>query len=319
MEEFATDPNRVAMRDMMKIWGVGRFTATELVKDYKTIAQVRAAVKMGKVTLDRNQYIGLLCYEDILEDMTRAEVESIFSIVEPLFKRRYPSVEMCIAGSYRRGKEACGDVDIFVTHPDFKMEVPPRALGEIVDELRMVGHIAYHLTFISGMNPKLYETLPSEIIANLTNPRRYGHRTTKSDNFSSSSYMGVFNSPVVPGKRRRVDIKFYPYRERVFARDLYFTGNGHFNRAMRFWASKKFGYTLNDHGLFHQHTSTRVMEAQCEREVFDKLQLAWKDVSERDCFDAVHSSILGGDNAFELPELNRAALHKESQEHAWVK
>ena len=51
----------------------------------------------------------------------------------------------------------------------------------------------------------------------------------KGEKFSGSSYMGVFNSPVVEGRRRRVDIKLYPYRERAFA-SLYFTGNGFFNR-----------------------------------------------------------------------------------------
>ena len=58
-------------------------------------------------------------------------------------------------------------------------------------------------------------------------------------NYSSAMYMGVFNSPVHSGKRRRIDIKIYPYRERVFAY-LYFTGNGHFNRSMRLWSKRKF-------------------------------------------------------------------------------
>ena len=38
-------------------------------------------------------------------------------------------------------------------------------------------------------------------------------------------YMGCLYSPSNPRVRRRVDIKFYPYRERAFAM-LYFTGNG---------------------------------------------------------------------------------------------
>jgi hypothetical protein len=41
-----------------------------------TIAQVRAAVEAGQITSDRNQYIGLLCYEDILEELSRLEVET---------------------------------------------------------------------------------------------------------------------------------------------------------------------------------------------------------------------------------------------------
>mgnify|MGYP001221257859 CR=1 FL=1 len=54
------------------------------------------------------------------------------------------------------------------------------------------------------------------------------------------SYMGVFISPVDKEKRRRVDIKFYPYREKAFA-TIYFTGSGWFNRAMRWYAITKKG------------------------------------------------------------------------------
>jgi DNA polymerase/3'-5' exonuclease PolX len=63
--------------------------------------------------------------------------------------------------------------------------------------------------------------------------------------------MGVFASPTVQGVRRRVDIKFYPYSERIKA-SLYFTGNGHFNRLLRLWATRKFDYRLSDYGLEHK-------------------------------------------------------------------
>jgi hypothetical protein len=45
---------------------------------FTIIAQVRAAVEAGQITLDRNQYIGLLCYEDILEELSSLEVETFF-------------------------------------------------------------------------------------------------------------------------------------------------------------------------------------------------------------------------------------------------
>jgi hypothetical protein len=203
-----------------------------------------------------------------------------------------------------------------ITHPDYGTTVPPRALGKVLDQLRSDGHIAHHLTFVSGMDPAKYETLAPDIQTKLTNPRRYGQPKGKHDKSNCASYMGVFHSPCIQGKCRRVDIKFYPYRERVYA-SLYFTGNGHFNRAMRLWATRKLSYTLNDHGLFAAGTSTSVMEAQTEKGVFEKLGLAWKEVTERDCFDAVHGKG-NGESALQLRELSRTALREENERHAWV-
>lgn len=316
LRELRTDPQRVVMQRFMKIWGVGPVKARELLSaGYSTIEEVKRAADEGEILLDRNQYIGLLCYEDIQEEMTRTEVERIFNIVEAAFKTHYSAAVLEIMGSYRRGKTACGDVDILVTHPSFNIELPGNALGEIIDLLHMQGHIAHHLTYINGMMSSTTDRLGFHMRSRLTNPRQYGVHSYKYDSpVSGSSYMGVFHSPCVPGRNRRVDIKWYPYRERVFA-TLYFTGNGYFNRAMRLWASRKYSYTLNDHGLFLVDTNTRVMEAATERQVFDKLGLMWKEAGERDCFDAIQGN---GESAVQLKELSRRALDQDSREHKWI-
>ncbi|KAI2495369.1 DNA-directed DNA polymerase [Fragilaria crotonensis] len=117
-------------------------------------------------------------------------------------------------------------------------------------------------------------------------------------NPTSQSYMGVFISQSVPGVRRRIDIKFYPFRERAFA-SLYFTGCGWFNRSMRLWATRKKNLLLNDHGLFladgKGHHVPRpdeklLHEALSEADVFDILGLVYKQPHERDCFDDVVST-----------------------------
>jgi DNA polymerase lambda len=287
-----------------------------LSSGYETIDQVKEAVKSGKLVLERNQYIGLDYYDDIQEEMVRSEVEKIAAIITDAFKMRYPSAEITIMGSYRRGKSACGDVDLLITHPDYYDEVPPCALGQVVNELLDQGQISHHLTFIAGMNHDNYESLPQSVASKvLIKPKPYGSKDQK-DKLSGSSYMGVFHSPVVKGRRRRVDIKFYPYRERIFAA-LYFTGNGYFNRSMRLWANRKFHYTLNDHGLFKKGTNERVLKATSERQVFDVLGLVWKESHERDCFDAVVGKGTG-ETAVQLEDLSKSDLRQESQEHAWI-
>jgi len=100
------------------------------------------------------------------------------------------------------------------------------------------------------MDPARFETLDPKVAEKLVNPETFGRAKEKADKTRGSMWMGIFNSPVVKGMRRHVDIKFYPYSERVYA-TLYFTGNGYFNRSMRLWAkeNKKYKLKLSDHGF----------------------------------------------------------------------
>lgn len=323
--EFENDSQRKAMNVMMQIWGVGRVRATELVTaGYRRIGDVKQALMNGTLHFDRNQYIGLICYDDINERMSRTEVEAIATIIKSFVQNRHTtSAETVIMGSYRRGKETCGDVDILITHPDYIDTVPSYALGEIVDELCTAGHVAFHLTYISGMKPELYETLPAHVAKQLTHPKSYGRSKEKKDKYSMSSWMGVMNSPLIPGKRRRVDIKFYPYSERYFA-SLYFTGNGHFNRSMRLYATRKYNYMLSDHGLIDKSTERPIIyHPTSERDIFDVLGLQWKETNERECFDDVkpYDDKLDGsgpDSRSHRLELTREEVTRDSTEHVWI-
>jgi DNA polymerase/3'-5' exonuclease PolX len=325
--ELQTDPKRVRIRKFMNVWGVGIVRARELARVASNVDELRRALDEGRIKLDRNQLIGLECYEDIQEEMSREEVEAIFAIVKDCVELRFPSAELSLMGSYRRGvKATCGDADILITHPDHVPTVPPMWLGRIVDDLCAKDHVAYHLTFISGMRPERFETLPVDAERHMADPSHYGRAAEKSAKHASSSYtyMGVFHSPVVPGRRRRVDIKFYPYQERAFA-SLYFTGNGHFNRSIRLWSDRKRHATLNDHGLFERGTSMRVRD-RCgkdflpreEREIFDWLGLAWREPHERDGFDAVEDvdgSVL---DATRLSQKEKEHWLTGEAEHPWI-
>lgn len=317
--EFETDPKRIAMKKMMDIWGVGRVKAMELVlAGYRDIGQVRAKIVEHKLTLDRNQLVGVECYEDILEEMGRDEVEAIGRIVEQTVQQIYPGADLEIMGSYRRGNKGCGDVDVHITHHKFRKKVPEEALGKVADELWRKGHIAFHLTFLPGMQTG---RLPHDFHASSRFVPAAAWEASKqasckwkgtSNGFSSATYFGVFRSPVFKEKRRRVDIKLYPHRETPFA-SLYFTGNGYFNRSMRLWASRM-SYILNDHGLFQRGTNKRVMEASSEKEVFEKLELEYKAPEERDCFDAVVP--LKNTPRAEL-QMKESDFYKDN-EHVWI-
>jgi hypothetical protein len=140
LQEFQHDPNRVAMKNLTAIWGVGRVKAKELMAlGYNDIYDVRKGLQsdhhgISKMVLDRNQLVGVDCYEDILSRMSRGEVERIKDTVEKAAQRVFPGIEVTIQGSYRRGKRTCGDVDIHLTHRSFQVEIPEQGLGRIIGE-----------------------------------------------------------------------------------------------------------------------------------------------------------------------------------------
>jgi DNA polymerase/3'-5' exonuclease PolX len=68
------------------------------------------------------QKIGLKYYEDFLQRIPRSEVQQLFEKVrdacyaEVKNGREVLIVEAC--GSYRRGRESCGDIDVIITKND---------------------------------------------------------------------------------------------------------------------------------------------------------------------------------------------------------
>ena len=288
-----TEERRIATRNLIKIWGVGPKTAQHLYNNnIRTIGHVREGLRTNKIDLNDNQKVGVECYEDFQLPMRREEVEQILATVKAELKTLLPNASITAMGSYRRGKFECGDADILITDPGYVNCTPRLALGELVRRLMKKGHIAYNLTEITG----LYEESTSD---SQSSQRGGDGKAYDYDPYpTSQSYMGVFNSQSVPGVRRRIDIKLYPFRERAFA-SIYFTGCGWFNRSMRLWATRKKNMHLNDHGLFPDNgkghhvprpTEKLLYEASSEADVFDILGLVYKQPHERDCFDDVVST-----------------------------
>lgn len=163
------------------------------------------------------QQIGLKYFEDFNERMSRDEATAISKIVHTaayeLFGKDTILIETC--GSYRRGKQSCGDVDILLTRKDEKP--------------------------INGMLEKLLVKLEKDGFLK----ERLG--STRVSDKGSEMYMGVCKLEGEGRKHRRIDIKVYPKDQYGFA-ILYFTGSDYFNRSMRLFAEQK-GFTLSDHGL----------------------------------------------------------------------
>lgn len=63
----------------------------------------------------------------------RSEVEEIGNRIEKVLKVRFPDLDMYIMGSYRRGAETCGDIDLIFTSKT--IELIDELFTEICDHL----------------------------------------------------------------------------------------------------------------------------------------------------------------------------------------
>jgi len=105
IEQEKTNPINI----LTDIYGIGPKKAEELVKaGIKTIADLRAR---QEELLNDVQKIGLQFYEDILQRIPRQEIEEYKDILISIAK----SNTFEIVGSYRRGAENSGDIDIIIT------------------------------------------------------------------------------------------------------------------------------------------------------------------------------------------------------------
>mgnify|MGYP006267162381 CR=1 FL=1 len=111
-ETIREDPVSKAKEAFMNIYGVGAKKADALVKaGYMGIEDLRNN-KNGLALLNEKQKIGLKYYEDILERIPRAEMDMHNHYLQSTVDT---SASLQIVGSYRRGLESSGDIDVLIT------------------------------------------------------------------------------------------------------------------------------------------------------------------------------------------------------------
>jgi len=144
-----------------EIYGVGPKKAKELVdKDIVTIEQLR---ERQDEVLNDIQKIGLKYYEDILERIPRSEIEEYKKIFETDFTKVASTVgdnesNMEIVGSYRRGAQTSGDIDVIITSKS------PKVFVDFVDEL-IKENIILHVLSRGPTKCLVVARLPSSNVA----------------------------------------------------------------------------------------------------------------------------------------------------------
>ena len=266
------------------IYGIGPVKAKELVDmGLRTLTDLRVELHLSPDLLHEKQKAGLFYYEDLVERIPREEMREhdvyLQGIVEtlcggilpphplPLENKKHQSlfvekptplshqageVSLTIVGSYRRGAETSGDVDVLIRVPSaWTSLMCATYLHNFVMELETAGYMEYILAL------------------------------------GEKKCMGIARLPSHDGKdykARRVDFLITPEHEYACAL-LYFTGSDMFNVAFRQRALQK-GYTLNEHGM----TSMKLPDGtdapppppfHTEQDIFRFLSLQYVEPSKR--------------------------------------
>jgi NAD-dependent DNA ligase len=105
-----------------EIYGVGPKKAKELVE--KGITNIEQLREKQNELLNDVQKVGLKYYEDILKRIPRSEVEEYNNLFNKDFEKvAEEDSRMEIVGSFRRGAESSGDIDVIITSKSSKVFV----------------------------------------------------------------------------------------------------------------------------------------------------------------------------------------------------
>lgn len=245
VEEDELNTNIKVVEDLTRITGVGPKRAKDLASNGYTLDRILTEYKKG--SLDESLFthhilIGIKYFHDIEKKIPRVEIQDMETYMQDVLIENVDSkLRIQVCGSYRRGKETSGDIDVLVYTNKRKDGATNEELFERVIE---------------------QYTLDDFIIDSLT------------PNVNKTKFMGVCRYvPDYPA--RRIDIRFVDKESLPFAK-LYFTGSGEFNMKMRSFALKyKTGYSINEYSIKDKKTGEAVPGINSEKDIFTFLGLKY--------------------------------------------
>ncbi|CCK71842.1 DNA-directed DNA polymerase IV KNAG_0I00510 [Huiozyma naganishii CBS 8797] len=240
--------------------------------------------------------LGWSYFEDWSRKISRTECEKHLSVVKQCLSEIDPDCQVELQGSYNRGSQTCGDIDLLFFKENCDNLV---VIAEIFERLVSLLHSRGYIQCILQLTPDLFDEFKSKLkgifdkcelpfpaknhFGNDRHIHKYylGVKLTKHqyrseellragqylhlkpcDNFMSSS------SKKSENPCRRLDFFCCKWSELGAAR-IQWTGSGEFNRWIRLRAAKM-GYKLTQHGLFK---GGQKLESFDEGVIFDTLDV----------------------------------------------
>lgn len=286
LEFVQNDSQFRTLQLFLKVYGVGIRKAQEwMAKGHQSLEDV---VKHEQ--LSAGQKIGIDHFDELNARIPRTEVTALGEFVMVVAAEIDPAVEFVISGSYRRGSQLSGDIDLVVTKKGTSStEALVPFLHELVDKLYDVGFLTATLSSLSaevkqGHGSKWHGccVLPRSAATRLTEQAHNQESTTgKPKSKEATTWQPIW---------RRIDFLLVPDTE-LGAAMIYFTGDDIFNRSLRLLAGKK-GMRLNQRGLYKdvlrgpkrvKLTEGELVESRDERKIFEVLGVKWREPTERWC------------------------------------
>ena len=207
--EARKETNLDSLDILQGVHGIGPVKAKQLVelKGIKTISDLRKMVAKETDLLNDVQKTGLKYYEDAILRIPRDEMTMHETLILNSLDSRFTAT---VVGSYRRGAENSGDIDVLLMLPD---TMTKKAQGQLFLETIQLLQETEYIVDSLAQGPK---------------------------KFLGYVCLGT-------GKARRLDLLMTPEEEFAYA-ILYFTGSQAFNVAFRSYAQEK-GYTINEHTM----------------------------------------------------------------------
>ena len=134
-----------ALAELLEITGMGEVRAKALIKNENimSVDDYRKAIGEGRVKTTHHIDIGLKYFDDLKERIPRKEIELMEIIIRRTFDSISRNIIFNICGSYRRGKETCGDIDVLFTLKD---NTNDKLLQLVVEKMTKSGYLIDHLT-----------------------------------------------------------------------------------------------------------------------------------------------------------------------------
>lgn len=248
LEKIRANDTNVAITELAKVTGIGPAAAQKLVQEGITSIE---ELRKHPDKLNHHQQIGLRYYEDFEKRIPRDEMLKLQDIAFGVIQKIDTEYTAKVCGSFRRGAESSGDIDILLTHTSFtsKDSKKPEILKNVVTSLEKINFITDRLSL------------------------------------GDSKFMGVCklqDEGETKNTYRRIDIRLIPH-DQYFCALLYFTGSDVFNKNMRAHALED-GFTLNEYSL-RPVGSTGVpgepLPITSEEDIFDYLGMEFKKPSDR--------------------------------------
>jgi len=203
-------------QELLKVFGIGNKIAMKLYKDYN-IKNIKDLKKHENI-LPETIKIGLKYYDKIKDTIDRQYIDNILiKLLDCSFEFDL-NMHLIICGSYRRLMDVSGDIDVIITHTNYKT----------LNEIQNSDVLEKFINFLENRNI---------IISGFTKSYK-------------TKFMGITSDYY------RIDIRFIPY-ESYHSAILYFTGSKNFNRYIRTVAIKN-NYKLNEYGLFKNNIRINV-------------------------------------------------------------